>query len=128
MNQPITRQQHGVSDFLYSPLVAAAPALAGFTEEKTATELAYVLSGTLLASTLTTRAEWGLFKLVPFKAHLAADTVLGVAAAAAPWLFGFADNKRARNAFLAIGAVGLMAGLLSRPEEMSLLDELDELD
>ena len=118
MTKPISRVAHGFSDYTYIPLVAAAPELAGFTEEKTATTLCRVLGGNILLTSLFTRAEWGLFKLLPFKAHLMADAGVGAFALSAPWLFGFAKNARARNAFLAIGAIGLMAGLLSEPEEM----------
>jgi hypothetical protein len=118
MEKPITRKQHGFTDYSYIPLVAAAPSLVGFTGQKTATQLTRVLSGSILASSLLTRAEWGLLKVLPYKAHLAADTAVGLLSLSAPWLFGFANNTRARNTFLAMGAFGLMAGLLSKPEEM----------
>jgi hypothetical protein len=112
MDKPITRVQHGFTDYSY------IPHLVGFTENKTATTLCYVLSSTILASSLVTRAEWGLFKVMPYKAHLVLDTVGGLTALTAPWLFGFAKNRKARNTFLAAGIFGLMAGLLSKPEEM----------
>ncbi|MFD1140566.1 hypothetical protein ACFQ4C_05585 [Larkinella insperata] len=118
MEKPISRQQHGFTDYSYIPLVAAAPALANFKDQPTATLLTRVLSGSILATSLMTRAEWGAFRILPFKAHLAADAAVGTMTLAAPWLFGFAGHHRARNAFLAIGAFGLMAGLLSRPDEM----------
>lgn len=118
MNQPINRVQHGFTDYSYIPLVSSAPHLVGFSENKTATTLCYVLSSTILASSLVTRAEWGLFKVMPYKAHLVLDTVGGLTALTAPWLFGFAKNRKARNTFLAAGIFGLMAGLLSKPEEM----------
>jgi hypothetical protein len=118
MDKPITRVQHGFTDYSYIPLVSSAPHLVGFTENKTATTLCYVLSSTILASSLVTRAEWGLFKVMPYKAHLVLDTVGGLTALTAPWLFGFAKDRKARNTFLAAGIFGLMAGLLSKPEEM----------
>lgn len=118
MNQPISRKQHGFTDYSYIPLVASAPELVGFENEKTAATLCRVMSGTVLLSSLFTRAEWGAVRLMPYKAHLALDTLNGALALGAPWLFGFAKNTRARNTFLAIGAFGLMAGLLSKPEEM----------
>ena len=119
MEKPISRQQHGFTDYSYIPLVAAAPMLADFKDQPTATLLTRVLSGGILATSLMTRAEWGAFRVLPFKAHLAADAAVGTLTLAAPWLFSFANHRRARNAFLAIGAFGLMAGLLSRPEEMN---------
>jgi len=118
MNKPITRVQHGFTDYSYIPLVASAPRLVGFSHNKTATTLCYVLSSTILASSLMTRAEWGAFKVMPYKAHLVLDVVGGLAGLSAPWLFGFAKNRRARNTFLAAGVFGLLAGLLSKPEEM----------
>ncbi|WP_460676810.1 hypothetical protein [Hymenobacter coalescens] len=118
MNQPISRQAHGLADLTYIPTVAAAPQLFGFEEEKTAATVCYALSGMALVSALLTRAEWGAFKVMPFKAHVALDFVNSTTALAAPWLFGFARNERARNAFLGMGIVGLTAGLLTRPEEM----------
>ena len=118
MTKPISRVQHGFTDYSYIPLVASAPYLLGFQDNKTATTLSYVLSGNVLASSLLTRAEWGTFKVMPFKAHLVLDVVNGLTALSAPWLFGFAKNKKARTAFVVAGVFGLLAGLLSKPEEM----------
>jgi hypothetical protein len=118
MFQPISRRQHAFTDYSYAPLVASAPELVGFTEEKAATTLCHIPSSTLLISNLLTRAEWGPIRVMPYKAHLAIDTLGGLTALTAPWTLGFAHNKRARNTFLAMGVFGLMAGLLSRPEEM----------
>jgi hypothetical protein len=69
----------------------------GFTENKAATTLCHVLSGTVLVSSLFTRAEWGPIPIMPYKAHLAIDTLGGLTALTAPWLFGFAKNRKARN-------------------------------
>jgi hypothetical protein len=118
MDKPITRVQHGFTDYSYIPLVSSAPHLVGFTDNKTASMLCYVLSSSILASSLVTRAEWGVFKVMPYKAHLVLDTLGGLTALTAPWLFGFAKDHKARNTFLAAGLFGLMAGLLSKPEEM----------
>ncbi|MBJ6143094.1 hypothetical protein [Hymenobacter sp. BT559] len=118
MNQPITRVQHGFTDYAYIPLVASAPYMVGFSENRTATTLCYVLSSTILASSLVTRAEWGVVKVLPYKAHLVLDVVGGLAGLSAPWLFGFAKDRKARNTFIAAGLFGLLAGLLSKPEEM----------
>lgn len=118
MEQPISRQQHGLIDYAYVPLVAAAPELVGFKDELTATTLTRLLSSGVLAATLLTRAEWGLLRLIPFKAHLLTDAAVSTLVMAAPWLGGFAQNVRVRNTFLTIGAFGIMAVLLTKPEEM----------
>ena len=115
---PISRRAHGLTDYSYIPLVAASPYLVGFASQPTPTRLAWVLAGVILAASLFTRAEWGLFRVLPFKLHLVGDMGVGLIAAALPFLFGFADQPAARNTFLVAGAFGLLAGLMSRPEEM----------
>ena len=120
MEKLISRRQHAFTDYSYVPLVAAAPDLVGFKEEKAATTLCYVLSTTVLVSSLFTRAEWGVIRVMPYKAHLAIDTLGGLTAFTAPWLFGFAKNRKARTTFLVMGVFGLLAGLLSKPDEMPL--------
>lgn len=120
MDKPLTRQMHGlVTDYPYVALVSTAPETVGFRDEKTAALLCRALSGGILLSSLLTRAEWGLVPAFSFKTHLALDVANGAFALAAPWLFGFADNKRARNTFLAMGAIGIFAGTMSEPREMA---------
>jgi hypothetical protein len=119
MFQPISRKQHGIADYSYVPSVMAAPNLARFTDDTTPARLSRAFAATSLVNTLFTRAEWGVVRALPYKAHLAIDAVSGVAAIAAPWMFGFANDRRARNTFLAMGLTTLAVTLMSRPEEMS---------
>ena len=116
--QPISRRAHGWTDYSYVPGVLAAPRLAGFTGDATPARLTRAFAGAIALSSVFTRAEWGVVKVMPYTAHLALDAGVGAFALAAPWVFGFAGDRRARNTFLAMGVVGLLAGLLSRPEEM----------
>ncbi len=118
MKQPLTREQHGVVDYAYVPVVAALPAVVGFDRDDVPAQLARLISSGVLVSTLATRAEWGVVRVVPFKVHLALDAVTSALAMAAPWLFGFAKDERARNTFVAIGLLGLVVGALTQPEEM----------
>jgi hypothetical protein len=125
MNTPlIPRPLHGVADYLYVPTVAAAPDLFGFAHNQKAARICRVVSGGVLASTLLTRAEWGVLKLMPYKVHLLLDFAAGLGAMGMPWLAGFARDRRARNTFLAIGAISvgasLLSGVFSQPEEMPL--------
>ena len=116
MPQPtISRRAHAATDYSYIPTVLMLPKLAGFEDERTAVTLTRVLAGGILLSSVLTRSEWGLLRMMPYKAHVALDAGVGLFAAACPWLFGFADHKPARDAFLAIGATGLAVGALSSP-------------
>ncbi|RYY28049.1 MAG: hypothetical protein EOP41_03510 [Sphingobacteriaceae bacterium] len=118
MQKPITRKIHGAADYAYAALAAVLPEIAGFEQEEKAKILARIISGSTLAYTLFTRAEWGLVKVIPFKTHLATDFTAGIFTLAAPWLFKFSGSKKARNAFLVIGLTSVMASLLTQPEEM----------
>ena len=119
MKRPISRKAHGIADWTYIPLTALAPELLGFKGDKRPTNLARIMSGLMLGSATMTRSEWGLFKYMPFKAHLAADVGLGVLSLMAPWLGKFSNDTRARNAFLFIGLSGLIiGGLLTQRKEM----------
>jgi len=122
MEKPISRKQHCFADYASIPLIAVAPELFDFENEDTAALLCRIQSGTVLLTTLLTCAEWGLFKVIPFKTHLLIDVSLGAFSMAAPWVFGFSKNKKARNAFLMIGATSVAAGLLSKPEELPFTD------
>lgn len=57
MEKPITRKQHGFTDYSYVPFVVAAPSLVGFEDEPTAVQLTRGRSGNILATSLFTRAE-----------------------------------------------------------------------
>lgn len=118
MLKPIPRPVHAVLDYSYAALFSAAPELVGFTDEEIAARLSRLVSAGVLTTSLLTRYELGLIKVVPFKAHLAADVAVGLVTLGTPFLFGFSRNKRARNFFVALGAFSVMAGLLTEPEEM----------
>ena len=127
MTKPISRQLHGlITDYPYVALVSTAPEIVGFKDEKAATVLCRMLAGGILTGSLLTRAEWGAVPVISFKTHLALDVANGILAASAPWLFGFAENTRARNFFLVAGAFGIAAGLLSEPKEMSGREQIEE--
>ncbi len=118
MQKPISRQMHGVMDYTYATLITAAPELFGFKTEQTAATLSRVVGAGVALTSLMTRYELGAVRVLPFKAHLAADVAAGLLTMSAPFLFGFSDNKRARNTFLAMGATSVAAGLLTEPREM----------
>lgn len=118
MNKPLSRQLHGLAEMTYIPAVCLAPKLGDFEEDTTATMLCRMISSMGAVSSTFTRAEWGIMRVVPFKAHLALDAVTGLLALGAPKLFGFSDNTRARNAFLLMGLTALVVSALTQPQEM----------
>ncbi len=108
----ISKDQHGLIDYAYVPLVAAAPQLFGFEEDKEVSSLCYVTSATVLGYTILTDAKWGAVKLIPYKAHLGLDLVSGVMALAAIPLLNV-TNKKSRNMLMFMGFAGIVVGTLS---------------
>ena len=118
MKQPIPRPLHGVTDYSYAAAIAAAPHVAGFSDDKKATLLCGVIGAGTLLTSLFTRYELGLVRVLPFKAHLVGDFLTGLASLSAPWLLGFSDNPKARNTFVGFGVFAILAALLTQPDEM----------
>ena len=118
MKKPITRVQHGIADYSYIPLVAIAPEIFDFKDEKVAKLLCRLQSGGTLLYSVFTKAEWGLFRKIPYKTHLAIDFSVGLLSLGTPWLLGFSKNRKARNTFLALGVTGILVSLLSDQKEM----------
>lgn len=117
MNQPISKNLHGLIDYSYALVVPLLPEIAGFKHLESAKLLCRGLGAGALSYSLLAKARWGLFRLLPFKAHLAIDLSVSCLALAAPWILDFSDKSRARNALLATGLTGLAATLLTEPKE-----------
>jgi len=116
MQKPISRKAHGAIDYAYAALVSHLPEVAGFKDEKKAALLCHLLGSGAFAYTALTKAEWGIVKVIPFKAHLLIDLTASLFTLGAPWLLGFAGNKKVRNIVLAVGAAGVVASLLTETE------------
>jgi hypothetical protein len=83
---------HGMLDYPMSLLLIALPWIAGFADLETAKWISIGAGGVMLLLSGITAYEAGLLRLIPMPVHLMADAGLGILLAAAPWLFGFADQ------------------------------------
>ena len=112
----IPRPVHAVLDYVYGLTALMAPKIAGFDDDKTATTVSTMMGVGALVSGLTTRHEGGVVKLVPFNTHLKTDAVAATLSFAAPWLFGFAGNTRARNSIIGLALLEAGVVLLCQPD------------
>jgi hypothetical protein len=112
MQQPLTPTAHGVADYVSSATFAAAPSVLNFPPA--AATLSRALGAGYASLSAATEYPLGVAKVVPFPAHLAMDALLAPVIAASPWLFGFADDKPARNFFLAMAAVTVVVTSLTQ--------------
>ena len=110
----IPRPIHAVLDYLWSAALFFAPTLVGFADEQGATTYCKAVAGATVGASVCTRYELGVIKVMPFNLHLLFDLLGAVLGLAAPWLFGFAKNEKARATVLAFSLLELGVVLLSK--------------
>jgi hypothetical protein len=98
---------HAVLDYAWAAQMMSAPWLLGFHKNKQATRCAVNCGAAILGLGLLTRYPLGIFKVIPFPVHGVIEALSGAATAAAPWLFGFADDERAKWTHVASGLATL---------------------
>ena len=118
----LSRFMHGLlTDYPYVILVGlVGPALVGATGTALLVFRAAALF--ILVMSLLTRAEWGLVRVIPYKAHLVLDVLGGLTVLASPWVFGFADQPGPKWLAVVAGLFGIGAGTLSKTDEMPVKD------
>jgi hypothetical protein len=108
---------HAPLDYIVGVALIAAPWIFQFSEHTAATVVPIVLGVGLIAYSLITDYELGVWKIAPMAVHNVIDIVAGAVLAASPWLFGFADESA--NVWVPHVVVGLAAiflGLTTKQE------------
>jgi hypothetical protein len=82
---------HTVIGLIIGVLLLFAPSLLGFIDNTAATTVAQLVGIFIILSELITTSPFSLLRLVPMRAHLILDYIIGVFLAISPWLFGFAN-------------------------------------
>ena len=98
---------HAPLDYIVGVALIAAPWIFQFSDHTAATVVPIVLGIGLIAYSLFTNYELGLWKVAPMAVHNLIDIAAGALLAASPWLFGFADNSA--NVWVPHLVVGLAA-------------------
>lgn len=111
MWKPITPRLHGIIDYTTSAATATAPLLLNMPPRAKAA--AEVLAGGFGGMAALTDYPLGVKRVIPFKGHGLADTLLGLAIPALPFVLGVGRNKSARNFFLGLAAVSVVVTALT---------------
>ena len=111
MRQPLSPRLHGVLDYSTSAAVAAAPRLLDFPPA--ARHLFDGLAGGYTALSSVTDYPLSARRVVPFKAHGAAELAIGLALPALPWLLGFSEHRAARNLCFGLAAITFAVAALT---------------
>ena len=103
---------HAPLDYIVGAALIAAPWILQFSEHTAATAIAVVLGVGLIAYSLLTDYELGVWKVAPMAVHNLIDILAGTLLAVSPWLFGYADESA--NVWVLQVVVGLAAVVLGR--------------
>ncbi len=98
---------HAPLDYIVGVALIAAPWIFQFSDHTAATVIPIVLGIGLIAYSLLTDYELGVWRVAPMAVHNLIDVAAGAFLAASPWLFGFADESA--NVWLPHVVVGLAA-------------------
>ena len=98
---------HAPLDYIVGVFLIASPWILQFSEHTAATVVPVVLGIGLIAYSLFTNYELGVWKVAPMAIHNLIDIVAGALLVASPWLFGYADHTA--HVWLSDVVVGLAA-------------------
>jgi hypothetical protein len=102
----IPTRVHGFMDYGMALLLIISPYLFGFANGGIAQWLPMILGAGVIVYSLLTAYELGVTGLIPMPVHLGLDIAGGILLAAAPWLFGFANEVYAPHLILGLIEIG----------------------
>ena len=106
---------HAPLDYIVGAALIASPWIFSFSDTTAPTVLAVVLGIGLIAYSLFTNYELGVWKIAPMAVHNLIDIVAGALLAASPWLFGYSDEgANAWVPFVVIGVAAVFLGLTTK--------------
>jgi hypothetical protein len=106
---------HAPLDYIDGAALIAAPWIFQFSEHTAATTVPIILGIGLIAYSLFTNYELGVWKVAPMAVHNLIDVVAGAFLALSPWLFGFADEgANAWVPLVVVGAAAVFLGLTTK--------------
>ena len=106
---------HAPLDYIVGAALIAAPWIFSFSDTTAPTVVSIVLGIGLIAYSLITNYELGIWKVAPMAVHNLIDIVAGALLAVSPWLFGFADDPA--NVwiwFVVVGVAAIFLGLTTK--------------
>jgi hypothetical protein len=112
---PISPALHGTLDYLLAAALIAAPLVLHYHDE-TAKVVMLVLGGAATVLALGTNWSRSIVHVIPPAVHGVADIGATIALIIAPFVFGFTEHTLALVVYVAVGAAGLLATLLTRFE------------
>ena len=111
----IPTKLHAPLDYVVGAVLIVGPWIFQYSDSTAATTISIVLGIGLIAYSLLTNYELGVWKVAPMAVHNLIDIVAGALLAASPWLFGFADDgTQFWLPFVVIGVAAIFLGLTTK--------------
>jgi hypothetical protein len=107
---------HAPLDYIVGAVLIAAPWIFQFSDEAAATAISILLGIGLIAYSLFTNYELGVWKVAPMAVHNLIDIVAGAFLVVSPWLFGYSDDANIWVPFVVIGVAAILLGLTTKQQ------------
>ena len=108
---------HAPLDYIVGAVLIAGPWIFQYSDSGAATAISVVLGIGLIAYSLVTDYELGVWKIAPMAVHNLIDIVAGALLAVSPWLFGYADDgANFWVPFVVIGVAAIFLGLTTKQQ------------
>src|SRR6478735_6014290 len=103
---------HAPLDYIVGAVLIAGPWIFQYLDDTAAMAISIVLGIGLIAYSLFTNYELGVWKVAPMAVHNLIDIAAGTVLALSPWIFGFADESANVWApHLIVGLAAIFLGL-----------------
>jgi hypothetical protein len=111
----IPTRLHAPIDYIVGVALIAAPWIFQFSEHTAPTVISVALGVGLIAYSLLTDYELGVWRVFPMSVHNLYDIGAGAVLAASPWIFGFADEgANVWAPFVVVGLAAIGLGLTTK--------------
>ncbi len=111
----IPRPLHALMDYLWGIVHALAPELMGFQDDEGANAYCKARGGGAVVTSLMTRYELGVIRVIPYNMHLLLDLLSALSfGLLGPQLFGFSKNKKATQVAMLFTAIEIATVLTSK--------------
>lgn len=109
----ISTKIHGILDYLIGLLLVSGPWLFNYNYGGAETWISVAIGILIILYSALTDYELGIIRLIPMKARIIMDAMVGFFLAISPWLFGFSQIVYIPHVVIGMG--GLTMIMFSKP-------------
>jgi hypothetical protein len=107
----LNSKTHGAIDYLVVVFLFLSPTLFGLKD--ITTTFTYVLATIHLLLTITTKFEFGLVKIIPFKIHGVIELIVSIVLIGVAFYLGNLEGQLSRNFYLSFGVAVFITWLIT---------------